>query len=623
MGSSWRPSATAAATMRGREGDIIAGQYRLVQIGNESVVMEYVDGRGRTTIRHVRPGMRGASRSPTGRAFEHGVPVLKHRLVVGIVLALFVSGCAAGRAYRKGAGGVARRRLGRRRRALHEGGPGKPGESGIQDCAGARDAERRRASISAARTISSNTISSTLALLEYKRALELDPSNRLAAAKSRRAGKDHPRPRSKRLVRSRRSHGMREEARRASTPLLSPTAPLPVVSFGPNASVRDILNFIGTLDWHQRHLRSAYQDKAYTVRLEDVTLEQALQQITTANQLFYKVLNPEDDHHRPRQRAEARAVRRSGRARVLHLARGRGGDLADASTRSCESRRCPCSRRCCRTRRPIHRPCGRRRRSMDVIERIIRANDKPRAEVDRRRADPRGQPEADEGSRAEPEQLRAGLTFSPEVAPPNTSANLASPPRESAAVQPEHDLAGHQHGRLLPERADGADQVSRDRLAHQSDREAAVARRRGNEADAEPRRSDSGALDRLWRAGARRSGQRPAVVVQLQGRRRQPRDDAASDLRGRDRARRIHRREQRAWTEHQRRGSGRAVVQLAQSHDEAAAARRRVHAAGRAAARRAAQDPERIPRHDEGANSAIVVRVNAATRSINPTSSCS
>jgi len=39
------------STMRGREGDIIAGQYRLVKIGTESVVMEYVDGRGRTTIR--------------------------------------------------------------------------------------------------------------------------------------------------------------------------------------------------------------------------------------------------------------------------------------------------------------------------------------------------------------------------------------------------------------------------------------------------------------------------------------------------------------------------------------------------------------------------------------------
>jgi hypothetical protein len=39
------------STMRGKEGEIIAGQYRLVKIGVESVVMEYVDGRGRQTIR--------------------------------------------------------------------------------------------------------------------------------------------------------------------------------------------------------------------------------------------------------------------------------------------------------------------------------------------------------------------------------------------------------------------------------------------------------------------------------------------------------------------------------------------------------------------------------------------
>lgn len=38
-------------TMRAREGEILAGQYRLVRIGVESVVMEYVDGQGRTTIR--------------------------------------------------------------------------------------------------------------------------------------------------------------------------------------------------------------------------------------------------------------------------------------------------------------------------------------------------------------------------------------------------------------------------------------------------------------------------------------------------------------------------------------------------------------------------------------------
>lgn len=35
----------------GREGDIIEGRYRVVRIGDESVQMEHVDGRGRQTIR--------------------------------------------------------------------------------------------------------------------------------------------------------------------------------------------------------------------------------------------------------------------------------------------------------------------------------------------------------------------------------------------------------------------------------------------------------------------------------------------------------------------------------------------------------------------------------------------
>jgi hypothetical protein len=39
------------STYYGREGEVVAGQYRLVKIGIESVVMEYTDGRGRATIR--------------------------------------------------------------------------------------------------------------------------------------------------------------------------------------------------------------------------------------------------------------------------------------------------------------------------------------------------------------------------------------------------------------------------------------------------------------------------------------------------------------------------------------------------------------------------------------------
>ena len=34
----------------GYEGELILGQYRIVRIGVESVVMEYADGKGRQTI---------------------------------------------------------------------------------------------------------------------------------------------------------------------------------------------------------------------------------------------------------------------------------------------------------------------------------------------------------------------------------------------------------------------------------------------------------------------------------------------------------------------------------------------------------------------------------------------
>lgn len=37
--------------LNGREGDIIEGRYRIIRIGAESIEMEYVDGRGRQTIR--------------------------------------------------------------------------------------------------------------------------------------------------------------------------------------------------------------------------------------------------------------------------------------------------------------------------------------------------------------------------------------------------------------------------------------------------------------------------------------------------------------------------------------------------------------------------------------------
>jgi hypothetical protein len=35
----------------GREGDVIEGRYRIVRVGNESVELVYLDGRGRQVLR--------------------------------------------------------------------------------------------------------------------------------------------------------------------------------------------------------------------------------------------------------------------------------------------------------------------------------------------------------------------------------------------------------------------------------------------------------------------------------------------------------------------------------------------------------------------------------------------
>jgi type II secretory pathway component HofQ len=128
------------------------------------------------------------------------------------------------------------------------------------------------------------------ALREYRRASELDSSNRQVAAKAGeiertlrdRLEASRPRPQIEKL---------REEARRSSPePLLSPTSPLGPVRFE-NASARDVLNFIGESTGINVLFDREFPDRGISIDVENVTLEEALQQIMVTNQMFYKVLN--------------------------------------------------------------------------------------------------------------------------------------------------------------------------------------------------------------------------------------------------------------------------------------------------------------------------------------------
>jgi type II secretory pathway component GspD/PulD (secretin) len=127
------------------------------------------------------------------------------------------------------------------------------------------------------------------ALREYRRASDFDPPNRQLAAKvieiERRIREQYEARPSNNIAQ------LREQARQAGPPpLIKLNEVLPEIRFN-NTSIRDILNTIANITGVNVTYDRDYQDRAYTVLLTGVTLEQALNQILSANLLFYKVLN--------------------------------------------------------------------------------------------------------------------------------------------------------------------------------------------------------------------------------------------------------------------------------------------------------------------------------------------
>lgn len=129
------------------------------------------------------------------------------------------------------------------------------------------------------------------ALREYRRASQFDPPNRQIATKVLE------------LERSIRDQIEAATARPSAQQLRAaarPAGPAPLFNLDTivqplaftQASLRDILNAIGQATGINVTYDNTYQDRVYTVALEGVTLDQALSQIVTANQLFYKVVNP-------------------------------------------------------------------------------------------------------------------------------------------------------------------------------------------------------------------------------------------------------------------------------------------------------------------------------------------
>ena len=129
------------------------------------------------------------------------------------------------------------------------------------------------------------------ALREYRRASEFDPPNRQVAGKVvelERRVRDESEAGQPRSTFAQ----LRAQARQTNQPvLIAANERVPGLRFV-NSSIRDALNVIGMATGINITYESTFQDnRAITLQLDNVTLEEALTQILTSNQLFYKVVN--------------------------------------------------------------------------------------------------------------------------------------------------------------------------------------------------------------------------------------------------------------------------------------------------------------------------------------------
>jgi general secretion pathway protein D len=254
------------------------------------------------------------------------------------------------------------------------------------------------------------------ALRAYRKAQEFEPSNRQLssrAAQIERTLRDrleaaNPRPDIERL---------RQEARKATVePMLSPSNPEPLIVNFVNTSLRDILTFVGNYTGINVTFDRDFQDRTITIKLEGVSLEEALEQIMLANGLFYRVLNDRTiivatDNTQKRTQYEPQVIRTFfvshsdatelatlliGMVRVAGMAIQ--PQIQPNKTSNTITVRATAS-------------------VVEIVERVIESNDKPRAEVmvdvqilevSRERAKRYG---LDLGS------YSAALAFSPENAP--------------------------------------------------------------------------------------------------------------------------------------------------------------------------------------------------------------
>src|SRR5450759_251794 len=355
---------------------------------------------------------------------------MTRKLTVLLLFALLASGCAASRAFRHGQDAVRAADWDAAVAYFTKAVQANPDSSEYKINLRRAQEEAARVHVERARELEQKDVLDS-ALSEYRRSLELVSTDRLVRARvaelertiRERLEATRPKPRIDQLKSDARSLN--------APPLLNPGSREPIrLNFGTAASLRDILNFIGVASGINITYDQSYVDKPYTVNLDGVTVEEALQQVLAANGYYYKVVSGRTiivipDTPPKHQQYDDLVVK------IFYISHADATELATLvnqviriqgmAVQPMVQPNKTANTITVRATAPV----------VDVIERIIKSNDKPRAEVvldieilevNRNRLKRYG---------INLSSYTLGLLFSPELAPANTSfagAAPASPP---------------------------------------------------------------------------------------------------------------------------------------------------------------------------------------------------
>ncbi len=129
----------------------------------------------------------------------------------------------------------------------------------------------------------------TAALAEYREALTYAPSNGRAIDRLTAIEREI---RERKTASLPRHHAVAPVGLQPLPPSLDPSSPEPLHIQFRDASLKDILDFIGNATGINIIYDQQFRDRSYSVQLDGVSIEEALDFILTANGYFYKVLQP-------------------------------------------------------------------------------------------------------------------------------------------------------------------------------------------------------------------------------------------------------------------------------------------------------------------------------------------